>query len=98
MWHSTIAAGLDAGGTPVGWKHTIVGQSIVEGTPFASALVKDGIDVTSVEGAADLPYTVPNVTVELHSPPGAVPVLWWRSLRAVGPDRRGMSAMRRRRR
>jgi isoquinoline 1-oxidoreductase beta subunit len=80
MWHSTIAAGLDAGGTPVGWKHTIVGQSIVEGTPFASALVKDGIDVTSVEGAADLPYTVPNVAVELHSPPGAVPVLWWRSV------------------
>ena len=37
MWHSAIAAGLDAGGRPVAWKHTIVGQSIVEGTPFASA-------------------------------------------------------------
>jgi isoquinoline 1-oxidoreductase subunit beta len=80
MWHSTIAAGLDAGGAPVAWKHTIVGQSIVEGTPFASALVKDGIDATSVEGAAELPYAVPNVAVELHSPKSAVPVLWWRSV------------------
>jgi isoquinoline 1-oxidoreductase beta subunit len=80
MWHSTIAAGLDAGGAPVGWKHTIVGQSIVEGTPFASALVKDGVDATSVEGAAELAYAVPNVAVELHSPKSAVPVLWWRSV------------------
>ncbi len=80
MWHSAIAAGLDAGGRPVAWTHTIVGQSIVEGTPFASALVKDGIDVTSVEGAAELAYAVPNVAVELHSPKGPVPVLWWRSV------------------
>ncbi len=80
MWHSAIAAGLDAGGAPVAWRHTIVGQSIVDGTPFASDLVKDGVDATSVEGAAELPYAVPNVTVELHSPKGPVPVLWWRSV------------------
>ena len=80
MWHSAIAAGLDAGGAPVAWRHTIVGQSIVDGTPFASVLVKDGVDATSVEGAAELPYAVPNVTVELHSPKGPVPVLWWRSV------------------
>ena len=80
MWHSAIAAGLDAGGRPVAWTHTIVGQSIVEGTPFASALVKDGVDVTSVEGAAELAYAVPNVAVELHSPKSPVPVLWWRSV------------------
>ena len=79
MWHSTIAAGLDAGGRPVGWTHTLVGQSIVEGTPFASE-VKDGVDVTSVEGAAELAYAVPNVAVDLHSPKGPVPVLWWRSV------------------
>jgi isoquinoline 1-oxidoreductase beta subunit len=80
MWHSRITAGLDAAGTPVAWKHVIVGQSIVEGTPFAEAMVKDGIDVTSVEGAADLPYAVPNVVVELHSTKNPVPVLWWRSV------------------
>jgi isoquinoline 1-oxidoreductase beta subunit len=80
MWHSAIAAGLDASGAPVAWTHTIVGQSILTGTPFEAALVKDGIDATSVEGAAEIPYAVPNVQVSLHSPKGVVPVLWWRSV------------------
>ena len=80
MWHSSISAGLDAAGKPVAWKHTIVGQSIVENTPFAGALIKDGIDRTSVEGAADLPYEVPNAMLDLHSPRSPVPVLWWRSV------------------
>jgi isoquinoline 1-oxidoreductase subunit beta len=79
MWHSAISAGLDGSGKPLAWKHTIVGQSILENTPFA-AMVRDGIDATSVEGAVDLPYAVPNVAVELHSPKSVVPVLWWRSV------------------
>jgi isoquinoline 1-oxidoreductase beta subunit len=79
MWHSAISAGVDAAGKPVAWKHTIVGQSIVEGTPFAG-MIKDGVDRTSVEGAQDLPYTVPAVSVDLHSPRSVVPVLWWRSV------------------
>ena len=53
------------------WKHTIVGQSIIEGTPFAAAMIKDGVDETSVEGAADLPYDgARTVAVDLHSPKG----------------------------
>jgi isoquinoline 1-oxidoreductase beta subunit len=80
MWHSRITAGLDAAGAPVAWKHTLVGQSILEGTPFAAMMVKDGIDATSVEGAFDLPYAVPNLAVDLHSPRSVVPVLWWRSV------------------
>ena len=79
IWHSAISAGLDATGRPVAWKHTIVGQSIVEGTPFAG-LIKEGVDQTSVEGAADLAYPVPAVAVDLHSPRSVVPVLWWRSV------------------
>jgi len=43
-------------------------------------MIKDGIDNTSVEGAADTPYNIPNLQVELHSPKNAVPVLWWRSV------------------
>lgn len=80
QWLSALAAGLDEKGNLVAWQHRIVGQSIIEGTPFAQFLIKDGIDGTSVEGAADLPYAVPNVLVELHSPKGPVPVLWWRSV------------------
>ncbi len=79
FWYDRIAAGLDAEGNPVAWKHTIVGQSIVAGTAFES-LIKDGIDGTSVEGAAELPYAIPNIRVELHSPRIGIPVLWWRSV------------------
>jgi isoquinoline 1-oxidoreductase beta subunit len=75
-----LRAGLDARGTIVGWEHRIVGQSIGMGTPFEAALVKDGIDATSVEGAATLPYDIPNLTVELHTTKVGVPVLWWRSV------------------
>ena len=79
MWHSSLSAGLDAAGKPVAWKHTIVGQSIVENTPFEGE-IKNGVDGTSVEGAANLVYEVPNAAVDLHSPRSPVPVLWWRSV------------------
>ena len=80
MWYDRIAAGLDEKGWPIAWRHTIVGQSIVTGSPFENAMVKDGVDVSSVEGAADLPYAIPNLHVDLHSPKSDVPVLWWRSV------------------
>jgi isoquinoline 1-oxidoreductase beta subunit len=80
MWHSRLTGGLDANGNPVVWNHTIVGQSIMAGSPFEKATVKDGIDAASVEGARDLPYDIPNVLVSLHSPQLGVPVQWWRSV------------------
>ena len=80
MWHDRFAAGLDASGNPVAWTHTIVGQSIFEGTGFASFGIKDGIDAASVEGAADILYGIPNLQVDLHSPKIGVPVQWWRSV------------------
>ena len=43
-------------------------------------MVKNGIDTTSVEGASNLPYAIPNLSVDLHSPKIGVPVLWWRSV------------------
>ena len=50
------------------------------GTLFEKALVKNGVDGTSVEGVADMPYAVPNLRAELHSTTVGVPVLWWRSV------------------
>ncbi len=80
MYVHAIEAGLDQKGELVAWRHRIVGQSILAGTPFAAVMVKDGVDETSVEGASTLPYAIPNLAVELHTTEVGVPVLWWRSV------------------
>src|SRR6202041_2046322 len=49
MYFHKLEAGVNAEGRLTAWHHVIVGQSIMAGTPFA-ALIKDGIDGTSVEG------------------------------------------------
>jgi len=79
MWYDRFVGGIDEKGNPVVWTHTIVGQSIMAGTPF-EAFIKHGIDGASVEGAADLLYGIPNLQVDLHTPKIGVPVLWWRSV------------------
>lgn len=80
LYYHTLKGGLDGAGKPVAWRHRIVGQSILAGSPFESVMVRNGIDQTSVEGASNLPYAIPNLTVELHSPRLGVPVQWWRSV------------------
>jgi len=75
-----LKAGLDADGKPIAWQQRIVGQSIIAGTAFEKALIVDEIDQTSVEGAANLPYAIPHLSCELHSPKLPVPVQWWRSV------------------
>jgi isoquinoline 1-oxidoreductase subunit beta len=74
-----ITAGLDADGRPMGWRHRIVGQSIIAGTPF-EGMMKNGVDPTSVEGASTLPYDIPDLKVDLVTTDVGVPVLWWRSV------------------
>ncbi|MCA0176132.1 MAG: xanthine dehydrogenase family protein molybdopterin-binding subunit [Proteobacteria bacterium] len=79
-FHHTLEAALDAQGRVTGWRHRLVGQSILGGTAFG-AMMKDGIDPVSVEGASSLPYAIPNLLVDLHTPQDiGVPVLWWRSV------------------
>ena len=80
LYHHRLAAALDDKGELVGWQHRIVGQSIMGGTAMEAVMVKDGIDATSVEGAANLPYAIPNLAVELHTTKAGIPVLWWRSV------------------
>ena len=78
MYVHTLKAGLDAQNRIVAWQHRIVGQSIIGGTPFMPPNSK--IDPTSVEGAANLPYEIPNLAVDLHTTTLQVPVQWWRSV------------------
>jgi isoquinoline 1-oxidoreductase subunit beta len=77
MYFHKLEAGLSDKGELVGWHHIIVGQSIMADTPFA-ATIKDGIDSTSVEGAATIAYDIPNLAVDLATTKTGVPVLWWR--------------------
>jgi isoquinoline 1-oxidoreductase beta subunit len=77
MYFHKLEAGLNAQGELTGWHHVIVGQSIMADTIFAAG-IKDGIDSTSVEGAANLPYAIPNIAVDLATTKTGVPVLWWR--------------------
>lgn len=80
MFHHRLVGGIDANGKITAWKQTIVGQSFMAGTPFESAMVKNGVDETSVEGASDSPYRIAARRVDLHSPRLPVPTLWWRSV------------------
>lgn len=69
-----VRAGLDAGGNVVGWHDRIVEQSIT------GALLPPGVPDTSTTEGALIPYAVPNVLIDVHTPPVGVPVLWWRSV------------------
>ncbi len=77
MYFHKLEAGLNDQGELTGWHHVIVGQSILAGTAMA-AMIKDGIDSTSVEGAATIAYDIPNIAVDLSTTTTGVPVLWWR--------------------
>ncbi len=74
-----VEAAIGADGLPSAWRQRIVGQSIMEGGPMAS-YIQNGVDGLSVEGAANLAYTVPNLAVDLHTTKSPVPILWWRSV------------------
>lgn len=70
--------GFDAQGQVLAWDHVIVGQSIAAGSPFEPMMVKNGVDVTAVEGMR-APYPLP-MRLTVHHPKLNVPVLWWRSV------------------
>jgi len=75
MFMHRVTAGLDASGRLIAWHHRIVGQSIMAG---ASEWLVNGVDLVSVAGAINMPYDIPNILVELHSPTNGVPVGTWR--------------------
>lgn len=63
------------------WKHRVVGSSVL--ARWAPALFVNGLDFDAVDGAANLPYDVPNIRVEYvrEEPPGVQTCFW----RGVGP-------------
>jgi isoquinoline 1-oxidoreductase beta subunit len=76
--YNTLRGGIGKDGAPVAWTHRIVSPSIM--SRVFPNLVKGGIDHSSVEGAVELPYVVPNVQVEYHLHDTGIPVGFWRSV------------------
>ncbi len=71
---------LDGKGRIVSWEHNIAGPSIL--ARVAPDRVRGGRDPTSVEGAANLPYAIPNLRVTYALVEAPVPVGFWRSVGA----------------
>ncbi len=81
MVHHAVRVTLDADGYPAHWRHRIVTQSIMKGSPVGGG----GLDESAVEGAKGSPYlkATPVVDAQAILPDSGVPVLWWRSVGAT---------------
>ena len=75
-----LKAGLDRSGRLEGWSHHIVGPSIMSRFVAQFGPLKNGVDDSSVEGAANIPYAVPNIQVSWVRADVSVPVGFWRSV------------------
>lgn len=74
-----LRGGLDADGNISAWEQTIAAQSFLAGSPF-EGMIQNGLDATMVEGAAPIPYSVPNFKASAHIVNNPVTTLWWRSV------------------
>ena len=81
MVSHAVRVTLGEDGYPVHWRHRIVTQSLMKGSPMPSG----GLDETAVEGAKGSPYlkATPVVDGQVILPDSPVPVLWWRSVGAT---------------
>jgi isoquinoline 1-oxidoreductase subunit beta len=81
-FYDRLAAGLDERGMPVAWTHRITGSSII--ARWLPPAFKDGLDIDTIDGAAQPPYALPSMLVDYvrQEPPG-IPTAFWRS---VGPS------------
>ena len=80
--HHNVRISLDKDGYPAVWRHRVVTQTLMKGSPMPSS---GDLDATAVEGALGSPYlkATPVVDAQLALPDVGVPVLWWRSVGAT---------------
>lgn len=81
LTHHAVRVEIDKDGYPALWKHRVVVQSFMKGTP----LMQGKIDDTAVEGVKGSPYlkATPLVDAALFNPESPVSTLWWRSVGAT---------------
>ena len=78
--YSKLAAGLDASGKPVAWSQTIVCPSIMSRFTMVFGPLPNGLDASSVEGAANIAYAIPNLHCGWVNADLGVPIGFWRSV------------------
>jgi isoquinoline 1-oxidoreductase subunit beta len=71
-----LRGGLDADGEPVAWFHRVVGPSVLARRD--PGRIRDGIDPLMIDGAASLPYRLPNRRLEYRRADTPVPIGLWR--------------------
>jgi isoquinoline 1-oxidoreductase beta subunit len=83
-----LTALLDDDGMPAAWRHDMASQSILQRLlpgwlpAFVRnrTVMRNGVDPTSVEGAANQPYHVPNFRMAAATVDLPIPVGFWRSV------------------
>ena len=80
LTHHAVSVAVGADGFPTAWRHRVVTQSLMKGSPTGG----DGVD-TAVEGAKGSPYlaATANVDGQVAMADSPIPVLWWRSVGAT---------------
>jgi isoquinoline 1-oxidoreductase beta subunit len=78
-----LRAGLDGIGRIMAWTHRVVAPSVVGWhAPSMLQTAPDRIAEEALDGAADLPYAIPNIRVDYCPLSTPVPLGWWRSVYA----------------
>jgi isoquinoline 1-oxidoreductase beta subunit len=81
VYRDVISASL-SGGKIVAWKYRVSGSSVM--ARWLPGAFQKGIDIDAVDSAVDMPYDIPNRTVEyVRAEPPAVTTGFWRG---VGPN------------
>jgi isoquinoline 1-oxidoreductase subunit beta len=81
VYRDTISATLSEGKIAA-WKYRIAGAAIL--ARWLPPAFQKGIDIDAIDGAADIPYDIPNVHVDyVRAEPPVVPTGFWRG---VGPN------------
>jgi isoquinoline 1-oxidoreductase beta subunit len=84
-----LRGGLGNDGMPIVWSHRIACPSIIAKfmprwlPRFATHLagpLKGGVDANAIEGAAEIPYAIPNLEIRYAQADLGVPVGFWRSV------------------
>ncbi len=76
--YAKLAGGIGADGWPVAWTTRVACSSIMEA--WFPGSTKNNLDPTSVEGVANLPYSIPNIQVDYVRTEPGIPVGFWRSV------------------